>query len=906
MQHRHISLYRKGFISAATMIIMTASLGIALTVLYRSVQGQSIVSNLKQSNQAYQDSDTNAESALQKFRKIDEGTYSGVGLEAAKKIPENTLAEAFCSNNGITCYKNGASGGTVKITSTDMLSSVTRISAEGSTASTTRAIQAPVLDRVDTLDTTLLDVPASSTAVNTNTNAVQITWDIPNAAALENIEKIEIRRASSMNSSTTSGGTADFVSCSGTALCSSTLSLSNKDLNWYQLGTVKADGASSIINDASLVKTSATLSCDLMVVPKTCTYVDNDAPRFPKGTILAYTIKATNKNPLKRDSLYSNPKTIKIRENGTDSQGSANAITSGAAVVGSTGELCKTDVGAKQTTPDSCQTIRPAYAKSGDYDGFDGKGNTVSSMSPLPSFATPSIVSGHSIVSPNQFTCNSGRGCYRCPDDGRISGSPATEWWNLFSWEPNSNGTVCIQKCNGTPNVINGTVVTSCSESSMGGPRAAITTAPNGALTATNSDRLVVDGSKNIARTASIGNQYCYAMRISAVPTDIAFSTGCNTVSVSSGSSAKKVMLKDATHDVTQVCEETDPAATKPYPSYSPFPHRGIHDTRTCVDCATLHGNVGWVYDSGSSDVFGQKCKDTNPTLVFTADNATTVTKANGLYTELKWATTNVKNCVPTPTQASPARRIWAQPTWFPANWDMKNPRPEPGKFNLLLSNTGTTTRTDTLGLTCYNAADVPTAEKTVTVNVKPALPTITISASPSTMSSSSGGSTTLTWTTTGMASQCTASGGWTGSKAYGSGKTESVTVPSNSSTSLPLTTSYTLTCTNDGGTASRTVNITTPKDTLPTLDLKVNGSYGPMTVNKNTTLAISWATANVSSCTQSAALTTYNNSKLPSGSSTQNAQNGQAVQITRTFTLKCFSPGGNSITKNVSVKINP
>ncbi len=78
-----------------------------------------------------------------------------------------------------------------------------------------------------------------------------------------------------------------------------------------------------------------------------------------------------------------------------------------------------------------------------------------------------------------------------------------------------------------------------------------------------------------------------------------------------------------------------------------------------------------------------------------------------------------------------------------------------------------------------------------------PAAPTVSMSASPGTISS--GSSTTLTWSSTN-ASSCTASGGWSGSVATsGTQKTGSLT----------STTSYTLSCSGTGGTASSSTTVT-------------------------------------------------------------------------------------------------
>ncbi len=79
------------------------------------------------------------------------------------------------------------------------------------------------------------------------------------------------------------------------------------------------------------------------------------------------------------------------------------------------------------------------------------------------------------------------------------------------------------------------------------------------------------------------------------------------------------------------------------------------------------------------------------------------------------------------------------------------------------------------------------------------------MSASPSTVAS--GGSSTLTWVSNN-ATACTASGGWSGSKAISG---------SQSSGALTASTTYTLTCTGSrcgSATQSATVSVTAPAPT--------------------------------------------------------------------------------------------
>ena len=84
-----------------------------------------------------------------------------------------------------------------------------------------------------------------------------------------------------------------------------------------------------------------------------------------------------------------------------------------------------------------------------------------------------------------------------------------------------------------------------------------------------------------------------------------------------------------------------------------------------------------------------------------------------------------------------------------------------------------------------------------------PGAPSITLSANPPALNDllpGESGTTQLTWSVTGNATSCTASGGWSGSKST-TGGSENVTLSS--------TTVYTLTCTGPGGSSNKSVTVT-------------------------------------------------------------------------------------------------
>ena len=113
-----------------------------------------------------------------------------------------------------------------------------------------------------------------------------------------------------------------------------------------------------------------------------------------------------------------------------------------------------------------------------------------------------------------------------------------------------------------------------------------------------------------------------------------------------------------------------------------------------------------------------------------------------------------------------------------------------------------------------------------VTYNVAPAAtppaPTVTLTADPS--NGASPLTSTLTWTTTNMASaSCTASGGWSGSKI-----TTGVDDGSNETISgITATTNFTIVCTNAGGSDSDSTTVTIGVPPTPKVPVKVNPGPG-------------------------------------------------------------------------------
>lgn len=160
--------------------------------------------------------------------------------------------------------------------------------------------------------------------------------------------------------------------------------------------------------------------------------------------------------------------------------------------------------------------------------------------------------------------------------------------------------------------------------------------------------------------------------------------------------------------------------------------------------------------------------------------------------------------------------------------------------------------------------------------------PAVTLTASPASITS--GGQSTLQWSSTN-ATSCTASGGWTGTKA---------TSGSQAVSGLTQSTSYTLACTGAGGTgqASATIAVTTAPATGPALIL----SASPTTVTSGSSSKLTWSATSGSSCTASGA---WSGSKAASG--TQVISN---ITRSSTYTLSC-SLNGASTAKSAQVTVS-
>jgi hypothetical protein len=180
--------------------------------------------------------------------------------------------------------------------------------------------------------------------------------------------------------------------------------------------------------------------------------------------------------------------------------------------------------------------------------------------------------------------------------------------------------------------------------------------------------------------------------------------------------------------------------------------------------------------------------------------------------------------------------------------------------------------------LTCAGGAGTTPASATVTVTVTspapPPKPTVTLAASPTSVAPA--GASTLTWSTAN-ASTCTASGGWSGTKAAGG---------SVSTGAINATTTYTLTCSGAAGTtpaaASVTVTVTAGASS-PTVTLAAS----PTSLAAGAKSTLTWSTTHATSCTASAG---WSGTKATSGSASTDA-----LSATTSYTLTCSGAAGTT-----------
>ena len=234
------------------------------------------------------------------------------------------------------------------------------------------------------------------------------------------------------------------------------------------------------------------------------------------------------------------------------------------------------------------------------------------------------------------------------------------------------------------------------------------------------------------------------------------------------------------------------------------------------------------------------------PTLTLSASSTSV---ASGSASTLTWSSTNATSCT--------ASGAWSGPQSLNGT-----------------ASTGALTTDSTFTLSCGGPGG--SVSQTAVVAIAP--PTLTLSASPTSVAS--GGASTLTWTTT-SASSCTASGSWSGLQSLnGTASTGALTTDST----------FTLSCSGAGGSVTRSVGVTILP--APTLTL----SASPTSVASGSASTLTWSSSNATSCLASSG---WSGTKAVSGTTSTGA-----LTTDSTFTLSCSGDGGTT-TKSVSIVVS-
>ncbi len=195
--------------------------------------------------------------------------------------------------------------------------------------------------------------------------------------------------------------------------------------------------------------------------------------------------------------------------------------------------------------------------------------------------------------------------------------------------------------------------------------------------------------------------------------------------------------------------------------------------------------------------------------------------------------------------------------------------------------------------LSCTNAGGTGYVNNVrLNVNLPPA-PTVSISANP--ISIKTGESSSLAWSTGNSPTYCAGSGDWSGTKNLSGGTQSTGALTTNK------TYSYTLTCSNAGGSTSATTSVTVSSGTSsspPAVTLAVS----PSTIGTGSSSTLSWSvTNNPTSCTASGS---WSGSQGSSGSTSTGVKSSAGSY---TYTLNCSNAAGsNSKTVTLTVVATP
>lgn len=290
--------------------------------------------------------------------------------------------------------------------------------------------------------------------------------------------------------------------------------------------------------------------------------------------------------------------------------------------------------------------------------------------------------------------------------------------------------------------------------------------------------------------------------------------------------------------------------------------------TNTTTFTLTCNGAGGSASDSVTVSVGAQP---QNPPVITLSASPSSVSY-NG-STTLTWSVTNATYCA---ANSTPATSWSGTQNANSGSKVVNNLTANPTYFNLYCTGPG--------------GSDSQTVSVSVGSQPQP-VPTVNLTASPSSIAY--GADTTIAWNVTN-ATSCTATNGslgWSGSKNPNGG-----TFFVNN---LTNTTTYNITCTGPGGSASDSVTVFVGSQ--PISAPKVTLTASPMSVAYNGVTTLSWSVTDATSCTAGGY---WSGNKNPNGGSQAIAA---LVTNPTVFTLTCTGPGGShSDSVSVSVGAQP
>lgn len=188
---------------------------------------------------------------------------------------------------------------------------------------------------------------------------------------------------------------------------------------------------------------------------------------------------------------------------------------------------------------------------------------------------------------------------------------------------------------------------------------------------------------------------------------------------------------------------------------------------------------------------------------------------------------------------------------------------------------------TTTYTILCSNEVGSQSKSVTITVTAAPVKPSVTLTASSTNVAA--GTAITLGWDASGTGPlNCTASGGWTGTRA----------ASGNTSVTPTTTTTYTLACSNSAGSDSKSVTVTVGTPATTSL------SASSTTIMEGDSTTLNWSSAGTGPVTCSAS-GGWSGTKAASGSASV------APTATTTYTLRCSNAYGAQ-TRSITITVEP